>query len=117
MRMAALVVAAFASTTVLLVVFGRPPWHEGGTLHDATIEEWRAGSARNRLATAADWVLVLLERHPISQESADGSLRDRRLLAEQLVACADGAPVARAGEPVSVIATWCWSKIWRSRAE
>lgn len=110
---AALVAAAvFTSMMIFMGVSGRP-WYEGGTLHDATVVEWRAASARNRLATAADWVPILLERHPISQGSSDGRLRDRRPLAEQLVACMDTAPT-NAGEPISRVATWCWTKIWRA---
>ena len=70
----------------------------GGTLHDATIEEWRAASGRNRLATAADWAATLLESEALDWESANGWLRSRRPLAEQLVACADTAPTV-AGEP------------------
>lgn len=97
----------------MMSVNGRP-WYEGGTLHDATVVEWRAASARNRLATAADWVPILLERHPISQGSSDGPLRDRRPLAEQLVACMDTAPTNTGNRLASVVATWCWSKIWRA---
>lgn len=31
------------------------PWYAGGTLHSATVAEWRAADQRNKLATAADW--------------------------------------------------------------
>lgn len=31
-----------------------PEWYAGGTLHDGTVADWKAASARNRLATAAD---------------------------------------------------------------
>lgn len=31
------------------------PWYAGGTLHSATVGEWRAADQRNKLATAADW--------------------------------------------------------------
>lgn len=30
-------------------------WYAGGTLHNATVGEWRAADERNKLATAADW--------------------------------------------------------------
>jgi hypothetical protein len=33
-------------------------WYEGGTLHQATVAQWKAGSNANRLATASDWVTV-----------------------------------------------------------
>ncbi len=34
----------------------RQEWYSGGTLHKATIREWKAASYRNRLATCADFV-------------------------------------------------------------
>jgi hypothetical protein len=33
-------------------------WSSGGTLHDVRVAEWLAASARNQLATAADWALA-----------------------------------------------------------
>lgn len=56
------------------------PWYEGGTLHTATGQQWLAASARNRRATAADFVAGFWrrdgysERH-IGQMVLDGSLR------------------------------------------
>ena len=86
------------------------PWDIGGTLHDATIEEWRAASARNRLATAADWAATLLEGEALDWESADDRLRSLRPLAEQLVACADTAPTV-SGDLMYRVANRCWSKL------
>lgn len=34
------------------------PWYAGGTLHSATITEWRSADHRNKLATAADWAAI-----------------------------------------------------------
>lgn len=31
-------------------------WYEGGTLHSATVVEWKAASESDKLATAADWL-------------------------------------------------------------
>jgi len=31
-------------------------WFQGGTLHRATLSQWRAATNANRLATAADWL-------------------------------------------------------------
>ena len=36
-----------------------PQWYVGGTLNDKTVAEWRVASYRNRLATAADFVIAL----------------------------------------------------------
>ncbi len=33
-------------------------WYMGGTLYTATIAEWRGAEPRNRLATAAEWVVT-----------------------------------------------------------
>lgn len=34
-------------------------WYEGGTLHDATIREWKRATYRDRLATCADLVAAI----------------------------------------------------------
>lgn len=31
-------------------------WFQGGTLHNATVGEWKSGTNRDKLATAADWL-------------------------------------------------------------
>jgi hypothetical protein len=36
-------------------------WNVGGTLHKSTIEEWRAATFGNALATCADWVVAIAE--------------------------------------------------------
>lgn len=35
------------------------PWYEGGTLQNATSAQWQAADFRNRLATSADFIVVL----------------------------------------------------------
>ena len=56
------------------------PWYEGGALHAANGRQWLAAPARNRLATAADFVAGFWrrdgysERH-VGQMVLDGSLR------------------------------------------
>ena len=34
----------------------RREWLQGGTLHEGTVADWKAGSAENKLATAGDWL-------------------------------------------------------------
>lgn len=34
-------------------------WYSGGTLHARTVQEWRAATYENRLATSADFVMTL----------------------------------------------------------
>jgi hypothetical protein len=31
-------------------------WFQGGTLHQATMTEWKTATSQNKLATAADWL-------------------------------------------------------------
>lgn len=33
-------------------------WHKGGTLHKASVSQYLAGSERDQLATAFDWIAV-----------------------------------------------------------
>lgn len=55
-------------------------WYEGGTLHDATVAQWSAGSNANRLATASDWATVM---------TGWDTMEEARELAENLKACVD----------------------------
>ena len=41
-------------------------WFEGGTLHDATVAEWRVAERRNQVATAADWAATGFDLHTLS---------------------------------------------------
>ncbi len=34
-------------------------WYEGGTLHDATIAQWKRAKRQDKIATCADWVSAL----------------------------------------------------------
>ena len=66
--------ALFAAAVVLLAVFvlsgcapaspSRPisrQWSKGGTLHRATVAEWRRASYRDRLATSADFMVAIFK--------------------------------------------------------
>lgn len=57
-----------------------PRWYEGGTLHDAKVSEWRTATAENKLATSADWIVVLSPNVQVSR------LKD---MATELVVCVD----------------------------
>jgi len=67
------------------------PWYEGGTLHHATVRDWRNATHENKLATAGDWIAGL---------SLEGYLNTLRVwfvgtdelkpFAEELVAAMDG---------------------------
>lgn len=38
-------------------------WYQGGTLHSATLYEWKQSSERNKLATISDWIVVVFKNH------------------------------------------------------
>jgi hypothetical protein len=62
-------------------------WYKGGTLHDATLKEWRQATYENQLATCADfisrmWIKKLLR--PDIQRNVK-SVDNIKVLAEKLV--------------------------------
>lgn len=59
------------------------PWYAGGTLHSATIAEWRAADQRNKLATAADWAVQGFDTVAGLEQNA-----------KELLACVDEAAKA-----------------------
>ena len=60
-------------------------WYEGGTLHGATIADWKSATARNRLATSADFVMVSGQ-----YQSLPPDLRDRAVQFEECISTATG---------------------------
>lgn len=64
-----------------------PEWYEGGTLHGSTYDEWKAGSDRDKLATAADWVAAIWEPMP-------SNLTELRVLASEVLVCVDEVVLA-----------------------
>ena len=72
-------------------------WYAGGTLHSATVGEWRAADERNKLATAADW-------------AAQGwdSVANLEQNARDIVTCVDeAAPTFKDKESAANLATAC----------
>ena len=60
-------------------------WYVGGTLHDATWEEWTRGTYGNKLATTGDWLLAYMGQDQMAQIFHDGA----RQLSVQIVSCVD----------------------------
>lgn len=58
-------------------------WTLGGTLHNATLKEWREASYRNRLATAADFVAATAKNRNLRLDTT----QSLRRYAEELEAC------------------------------
>ena len=94
--------------TVVVIVLVRESgkenrfWYEGGTLQWATVEEWREGSERDRLASAGDWALGLVLRPA----------------AEALVECVDEvvstSTETETGVTMNLVAAGCWVLAQRS---
>lgn len=64
-----------------------PEWAQGGTLHDATVAEWRAGTPEDQLATAGDWVSASMLR----REYVPSGFDEIRVQAIELRTCIDAA--------------------------
>ena len=77
-------------------------WYEGGTLHGATIADWKSATARNRLATSADFVMVSGQ-----YQSLPPDLRDRAVQFEECISTATQGVAAVDTSLVSEIAAAC----------
>ena len=64
-------------------------WYEGGTLHDASLQEWKQATAENKLATIADMVSAAYNREsfvPLIQNTIrDGRMPAIKKIAQTLV--------------------------------
>ena len=92
---------ALAVTLVALLAAGcggGQEWYEGGTLHDASVNEWLGANERNRLATAADWTHIAYrgdERLELLRQVGPASVElylnvTFRPAAESFMDCVDG---------------------------
>jgi hypothetical protein len=64
-------------------------WYEGGTLHRATMVEWKMGSPADKLATAGDFVSHTRDKFkPDVKPASVGAVRP---LAVELMACIENA--------------------------
>jgi hypothetical protein len=68
-------------------------WYEGGTLHSATIAEWRDASPENRIATCAEFLAAFWSKGRLRKEIAAEIKTPDDLLGPvtALVACIDKA--------------------------
>jgi len=76
-------------------------WYAGGTLHKATISEWKAATDKNKLATCADFVL---------SQNKGMDFNVLKIKANALVTCIDEAVGGHStvdNEKVSKIAAQC----------
>ena len=71
-------------------------WYEGGTLHNVQAPEWKAATAENQLATAADWAIKVPSVK--SQVQASGNIDSARPFAAQLRTCVSKAVEGPTGD-------------------
>lgn len=64
-------------------------WYEGGTLHQATIAQWKRASQSNKLATCADWISALYMNGKL--DISISGMNDVKTHAEALVDYVDSA--------------------------
>lgn len=81
-------------------------WYQGGTLHRATVKEWREADYMNRLATAADWALTMLEKSGNKPADTD-ALKPFAVDLEACVSTTSASGYAD-GQSVSELAAACW---------
>ena len=64
-------------------------WYEGGTLHGATIAEWKRATAANQLATCADFLAAAHMEGKLKLPISD--VESIRPYANELVTCINAA--------------------------
>ena len=74
-------------------------WYSGGTLHRANGAVWKSSSESNRLATSADFAIIIIGKNRVQ---AMGSMNRLKPYALQMKICIDEAVVGRGGNKISV---------------
>ena len=105
------VILAIASTNSISTTSQSPSedvWYAGGTLHKASVYEWKNASEKNRLATCADFVTNIKKYH---NESYKGDLVSLKRDAIQMMDCINetvkGNVAQNANMTIGEIATNC----------
>jgi hypothetical protein len=70
------------------IASGDEHWFQGGSLHNATVTEWKQAAYSNRLATAADWLAATTWKGHLSSHDSFDRLKDK---ARKLVQAVDEA--------------------------
>ena len=93
-RPTAVVVLGLSSLATAMPAAADTKWYQGGTLHHATLAEWKRGGDSDRLATAADFAASL----PYVQKKMKGERSMDALLpyAYGLLRCIDEASKVKA---------------------
>ena len=75
-------------------------WFQGGTLHNATVEQWKAATYKNKLATAADWLAATKWKGHLNSPDDFDRLKVK---AELLVNCVDKVAAEAGGDFAGII--------------
>ncbi len=88
---------AIIATSIILFsqVSFAEEWYEGGTLHTASIPQWKSSTHKNRLATASDWAAVMFKDQNLS-------MKELKVKALEVVRCID---TATAGSTESLLSS------------
>ncbi|WP_374762898.1 hypothetical protein [Yunchengibacter salinarum] len=89
-------------------------WYSGGTLHSSLISEWKNSTDRNKLATSADFAMVVNEIK--NKVKSSGDMNTLKIYAAQLKICIDEASEDQNSNNLTVadIGTACISLLgWR----
>lgn len=66
-------------------------WWEGGTLHGASVKEWKQATYSNKMATSADWILTLYNEGSLTGKIVFNSPDDVKILCKSMVSALDDA--------------------------
>ena len=78
-----------ASSYRVPTAVSRSKWYNGGTLHKATVNQWKRSAYSNKLATAADWAITIPKIK--AQVMRSGNIDTLRPFASELLICVDKA--------------------------
>jgi len=96
-------------------------WYAGGTLHQATVLQWKSASPDNRLATSADWFTLLTKRFNQSLQKEMDSLNNDQYLSflkynsrrlEQCVSQRAGSQYANGSGRIVDYAVTCYKNLF-----
>ena len=106
-------------------------WHEGGTLHTATVSRWNQSSYKNRLATSADWFVSITKKHnsslqiKVNQLSGSQYLVTLKAFSAQLEKCVSDIAYIKSGkkqalesnDKIAEVASMCFLSMYGSDAD
>jgi len=74
-------------------------WYQGGTLHTATVAQWKSGTYQNKLATSSDWLSATVWKGSLNSPDDFDKLKGQ---AQSLVAAVDGVVTVEKTDSIKV---------------